>query len=122
MMISEERQQKHTGGRPKKQVKRESITGVRFTKIEYYVVKQKASKAGLGITSYIRQMALHGKVIARMDEEETQIARQFTGIANNLNQLTKKAHQEGLLTAVMLFEGYRNLFDEFLKRFQKNDK
>ena len=106
-MISEERTSKHTGGGPKKAVKREIIKGVRFTKVEYFVIKQKASKAGIGITIYIREMALEGQVIARLNEEERQFVRQLVGMANNLNQLTKKAHQEGLLTAMMMFEKYR---------------
>jgi len=120
-MISEKEQLKHIGGRPKKAVKRETVTGVRFTKAEYYVVKQKASKAGQKISLYIRQMALQGKIIARMSDEERHFVRQLSGMANNLNQLTKKAHQEGLLTAVLMFEKYKNLFEELLTNM-KNDK
>ena len=117
-MISEERTSKHTGGRPKKSVTREIIKGVRFTKVEYFVIKQKASKAGIGITLYIRQMALQGKIISRLNEEERQFVRQLVGMANNLNQLTKKAHQEGLLTALMMFEKYRKQIDELLEKLK----
>ena len=119
-MISDESKIKHAGGRPKKQVKREIIKGVRFTKVEYYVIQQKALKAGIGITLYIREMALQGKLIARLNEEERQFVRQLVGIANNLNQLTKKGHQEGLLTAVLHFEKYRKIIDEVLQKL--NDK
>jgi len=117
-MIREETKIKHSGGRPKKLVKREIITGVRFTKAEYYVVKQKASKSGIGITLYIRQMALQGKIISRLNEEERQFVRQLIGIANNINQLTKKGHQEGFLTAVLMFEKYRKLIDELLEKLK----
>ena len=68
------------------------------------------------MTTYIRQMAINGKITPRMNEEERQFVRQLVGMANNLNQLTKKAHQEGLLTAVLMFEKYRNLVDELLKK------
>jgi hypothetical protein len=119
-MISEETQIKHKGGRPKKLVHRK-VTSLRLSKVEHYIIKSKARNAGLSMTTYVRQMAINGKITAKMDEEERQFVRQFVGIANNLNQLTKKAHQEGLLTAVMFFEKYSNLFDEFLKRF-KNDQ
>ena len=37
--------EKHSGGRPKKVVKRELVTGVRYTKAEYFILKQKANKA-----------------------------------------------------------------------------
>ncbi|MGI8581193.1 MAG: plasmid mobilization protein [Chitinophagaceae bacterium] len=117
-MIKEETKIKHNGGRPRKQVKREIIKGVRFTKVEYYVIKQKASKSGMGSSLYIRQMALQGKVISLLNEEERQFVRQLIGIANNLNQLTKKGHQEGFLTAVLMFEKYRKLIDELLEKLK----
>ena len=118
-MISEKEQSKHTGGRPKKSVKRETVTGVRFTKAEYYVVKQKASKSGQKISLYIRQMALQGKIIARMSDEERHFVRQLSGMANNLNQLTKKAHQEGLLTAVLMFEKHKELVEGLLEKYER---
>ena len=117
-MISEERQIiKHKGGRPRKPVNR-VVTSLRLTKMELYVIKSKATKAGLRITAYIRQMAINGKVTARLNEEERQFVRELVGIANNLNQLTKKGHQEGLLTAVLMFEKYRNMIDELLEKLR----
>ena len=64
-------------------------------------------------------MALNGKIISRLNEEERLFVRQLIGIANNLNQLTKKGHQEGLLTAVLMFEKYKNLMDELLEKLKK---
>jgi len=116
MMESEKR---HSGGRPRKIIKRESGTGIRFTKAEYFVIKQKAFKAGMCVTSYIREMALNGNVTARASEEERHFIRQLMGISNNLNQLAKKAHQEGLLTAIMHFEKYRNTIDELLEKLKR---
>ena len=118
IMVREETKIRHRGGRPTKQVKRDIIKGIRFTKVEYYVVKQKASKSGNGITDYIRQMALHGKIISRLNEEERQFVRQLIGVANNINQLTKKGHQEGFLTAVLMFEKYRKLIDNLLEKLK----
>jgi len=114
-----ESEKRHSGGRPKKLIKRESATGVRFTKTEYFVIKQKALKAGMHVTSYIREMALKGNVTARASEEERHFIRQLIGISNNLNQLAKKAHQEGLLTAIMHFEKYRNTIDELLEKLKQ---
>jgi selenophosphate synthase len=114
-----ESEKRHAGGRPKKVIKRESATGVRFTKAESFVVKQKALKAGMRVTNYIREMALNGSVTARTNEEERHFIRQLIGISNNLNQLTKKAHQEGLLIAVMHFEKYRNIIDELLEKLKR---
>ena len=119
-MVSEQRQIiKHKGGRPRKAIQR-TVTSLRLTKVELYVIKSKASKAGLRVTAYIRQMAINGKVTARLNEQERQFVRELVGIANNLNQLTKKGHQEGLLTAVFHFEKYRKIIDELLEKL--NDK
>ena len=51
-MTSDETITTHSGGRPKKPVKRDIVKGIRFTKSEFYVVKQKAAKAGIGISSF----------------------------------------------------------------------
>ena len=120
-MKIEETRKKHLGGRPKKDVKKQVVTAVRFAKTEYFVVKQKALKAGLRVTVYIRLMALKGQVNAKMNEEERQFVRELIRMSNNINQLAKKAHQEGLLKAMLFFETYRNQLDAFLKRI-KDDK
>lgn len=115
-MISEEREIKHSGGRPTKSVKRDIIKGIRFTKVEYYVVKQKASKAGKNITAYIRHVSLQQKIQLSLSEEERHFVRQLIGMANNLNQLTKKAHQEGLQEIAIVLEQYKKLMDELLEK------
>lgn len=112
------KEEKHSGGRPKKAIKREAATGVRFTRAEYYIVKQKASKAGYRITQYIRIMALEGQVIARLNSTEKELIPQLIGMANNLNQLTKKAHKESLLKALLFFEKYRDELDRILNRLR----
>ena len=66
-------------------------------------------------------MALQGKIISRLSEEERQFVRQLIGMANNLNQLTKKGHQKGFITAVLMFEKYKNLMDELLEKLKVND-
>ena len=66
-------------------------------------------------------MALQGKIISRLTEEERQFVRQLIGMANNLNQLTKMGHQEGFITSVLMFEKYKNVIDELLEKLKKND-
>jgi hypothetical protein len=118
-MEAKKRLKEEKNGRPKKPVKRETTTGIRFSKAEYFVIKQKASKSGLRMTAYIRQMALQGQVIAKMNDEERQFVRDLVGMSNNINQLAKKAHQEGLLKALLLFETYRDQLDLLLQRIKK---
>ncbi|HEU5053053.1 MAG TPA: hypothetical protein VFT78_08060 [Hanamia sp.] len=120
-MTSEAMKIKQKNGRPKKAVKKEIVRSIRFSKTEYFIVKQQASNSGLKITVYIRKMALHGKIIPRLNEEERQIVRQLIGMAKNLNQLAKIGHQEGFITAVLMFEKYKNFMDELLNKLKRND-
>jgi hypothetical protein len=106
------------GGRPKKVIKREAATGIRFTKTEYFIVKQKATKAGMKITAYVRTMAVEGYVKARPHPVDKQLEKQLAGMANNINQLTKLAHQKGLLTALLFFEKLKGELHHILNRLR----
>lgn len=112
-------QKKGKGGRPLAPVKRQKIVSVRFTKTEHFIAIQKAEKARLSLSDYIRESAIHAFVKARFSEEDRHFYRQFTGLANNINQMAKLAHQEGLLSALFRFENDLNQIDEALKRFKK---
>jgi DNA primase len=48
--------------------------------------------------------------------EEREFTRKLIGMANNLNQLAKACHQEGLLQTMVYFENYRSELDEILKK------
>ena len=110
---------KKAPGRPKKIVKRELTTGIRFTRIEDTLIRQKAKTAGLSVTNYIRKMAIYGGVKARFTDEDRQLLRQFVGTSNILNELVKIAQQQGSLTAHTYFEIYRNQFDELINRLKR---
>ena len=109
---------KKKAGRPVKMVKKEVRAGVRYSKAEYFVIREKALKAGLTASEYIRQVTITGQVKSRLSGEEMVFVRQLIGMANNLNQLAKACHQEGLLQAMVYFEGYRNQLDEILKKLK----
>jgi hypothetical protein len=117
MIVSEERKIKHEGRRPKNANNRVVNKRIGFTETEYFTVEQNASRAGIKISSYIRQMALTGKITPRLNEEERHFVTQLIGMANNLNQLTKLGHEDGIVTAAMMFEKYRKQIDELLKKF-----
>ena len=106
------------GGRPKKVIKREAATGVRFTKSEYFIVKQKASKAGMKITVYVRTMAVEGLVKARPHPVDKALEKQLSGMANNINQITKLAHQQGMLSALLFFEKLKEELHHILNKLR----
>jgi len=94
----EEKKQKGKGGRPIKEEsqKRSYRIGLRFSMAEKVSLKQKAERAGLTPSEYIRQASLKGRIIPAPGAEELKAYRELTGIANNLNQLTKEAHKQNL--------------------------
>ena len=109
---------KKKAGRPAKIIKKDIRACVRFSKTEYFVIREKASKAGLKASEYMRHIAINGQVKPRLADEERQFVRQLIGMANNLNQLTKACHQQGLLQAMIYFERYRDHLDEILGKLK----
>lgn len=105
-------------GRPEKIIKKEIRACVRFSKTEYFVIREKASKAGQKVSEYMRHIAINGQVKPRLADEEREFIRQLIRMANNLNQLTKACHQQGLLQAMIYFERYRNRLDETLGKLK----
>lgn len=118
-MEERESGRKKKAGRPAKTVKKEIRACVRYTKIEYFIIKEKAGKANLNVSEYIRQLSIHGKVNARLSQEEQTWIRQLIGMANNLNQLAKACHQQGISQALISFEWYRTELDELFKKLKQ---
>ena len=68
--------------------------------------------AGKKPSHFLRELLLHGKVVAARTQEDRQQIRMLEGGCNNLNQLTKMAHQQGF----SLLKGkIMDLLDEFNK-------
>ncbi len=106
------------GGRPKKAVIRTRTTGIRFSHTELFIVREKAKTAGLNLTAYIRQVAVETKVQTRMTAEERLFVRQLIGFSNNINQIARACHQEGVLKALLYFENFRIQIDQLLKNLK----
>jgi predicted molibdopterin-dependent oxidoreductase YjgC len=109
---------KKKAGRPVQDVKKDVRAAVRFSALEYYLVKQKATRSGLTISSYIRQTAISAKVISRLTTEEVHFVRQLIGMSNNINQIARTCHSQGLFEAMAYFEQYRTQLDEILLKLQ----
>lgn len=104
-----ERSLRSKGGRPVKKVKKDSGIRVRLSKTEYFMIEQKSKQAGVRISDWFRQAAKSAKVSPRLNPEELKIFRTLAGMANNLNQLTKLSHEQGLL---IFQKKCRTLIDE----------
>ncbi len=113
---------KHKGGAPKKRIKREKDMRVRLTATERFLIENKAKEAGMIASVWFRAAAKTAKVIPRLKPEDLRIMRMLAGMANNLNQMTKLAHKDGILSIARKCNELLTEIDEALKYFNSNDR
>ena len=73
-------------------------------------------------STWIRASAKSAKIIPRLTADERRILWMLAELSNNLNQLTKLAHQLGLLRVVRQCEQILKEVDETFKRLNRNDR
>ncbi len=85
------------GGRPVKGAaeKLKYRITVKMATEDYYLVKSKAKSAGVSTSEFIRGCITEGGVKERLTKEHGDLIRKLCGMANNLNQLSRKANAEG---------------------------
>ena len=99
---------RNKGGRPKavKGKARTKTISTRLTLAEWI------ADAGKKPSHFLRELLMHGKVVAARTQEDRQQIRMLEGGCNNLNQLAKMAHQQGFS---FLKGKIMDLLDEFNK-------
>ena len=78
---------------------------VKFSKIDYETLRTRSRKANRRLAEYIRESALKSEVVQPRTEADLKEYRTLVGMANNLNQLTKMAHQDGIIYLYSPIEG-----------------
>lgn len=71
-----------------------SVT-VKFSKPDYEKLRHRSKSTNRTLAEYIRDAAFDARMVAKHSAEDAAIIRHLTGMANNLNQLTKLSHQTG---------------------------
>lgn len=108
------------GGRPAKSLaeKRKYRLSLKLNTKEYFELKSKAKTAGKNRCDFLRELILSGEVIGRFSAEQIDILRKIGGMVNNLKQVAKLAHVQGVwfveTTATKLVEE----LDGLLKRIK----
>ncbi len=108
---------KKNTGRPPLPIKREKAIGIRLTEAERFIIVERARRTGMNFTTYIRQMAITGKIIDRLTEEDRQILRQLIQMSGSVSELVKMASDEGMLKAMFHYDGLRNRMDNLIDQF-----
>ncbi|MDR2936208.1 MAG: MobC family plasmid mobilization relaxosome protein [Rikenellaceae bacterium] len=87
-------------GRPAKDDKKLSRSiNLKLTEDDYKAIAQKAADIGMKPTQYARQMTLDGRIKSRYTKEELDLRRKIAGMANNLNQVARRANRDGFQEA-----------------------
>ena len=91
------RERTNKGGRPVKEVteKLKYRVTVKMATEDYYLLKSKVKSAGVSTSEFIRGCITEDGVKARLSKEHGDLIRKLCGMANNLNQLARKANAEG---------------------------
>lgn len=71
------------------------VVSVRLTDEQYQTVMENCRISGRKLSDYWRHALLNAKVTAIATPEDMAILRQIGSMANNLNQLAKKANEAG---------------------------
>ena len=105
---------RNKGGRPKtvKGKARTKTISTRLTLAEWKAVMKRITDVGKKPSHFLRELLLHGKVVAARTQEDRRQIRMLEGGCNNLNQLAKMAHQQGFPRTK---ERITALLDEFNK-------
>jgi predicted RNA-binding protein with PIN domain len=103
-------------GRPKKARKQEKHIGYAVTMAQYFIIQQKAAKANVNMSDYMRQTAIFGYVKARWTAEERQMVKELIDMSNDIHQLADLASKEGAAGTALYFTNTRNTIDEIIKK------
>ena len=116
--------EKNKGGRPhKKDLQlRKKVVSTRVTELEFLTLKREAKECHLSMSDFIYQFIKQGEVIKIDSQDNSDIIRKLTGQSNNLNQLTKIAHTNSILSRIPQFIELKNDIQESIKQILDDRK
>ncbi len=85
------------GGRPRKldgEKMKYKVT-VKMSTVEYYSLIGKSKEAGISQSEFVRQSIMNTTIVQRLTPELNAEIRKLSGMANNLNQIARKANALG---------------------------
>ena len=107
-------------GRPTKQLgeKMNYHINVKMGTIEYYTLKAKSKEAGVNFSECVRQLIKRGYVRQRLTPELYDHVRKLSGMANNLNQIARKANTLGYSDARLEYLHLAGKIDNLLNQIR----
>ena len=89
---------RNSGGRPRaaKGKARTKTLSTKLSVAEWKIVMKRIADAGKRPSVYLREVLLASRVVAARTQEDRRQIRMLEGGCNNLNQLARLAHQQGV--------------------------
>jgi hypothetical protein len=111
---------KYKNGRPAKRLgeKMAYHINVKMGTIDYYTLKAKAREADVSFSECIRQLIGRGYVKQRLSPELHGHIRKLSGMANNLNQIARKANAAGYSDARLEYLHLAGKIDNLLNQIR----
>ncbi len=113
---------RNENGRPKlatTQVRKHRIE-VRFATVEYYALKAKAKEVGMSISELIRAAIQNCTIKERLSATHLRLITQLTGMANNLNQIARRANVAGYAAAKNESETLAKSIDNVINKIEND--
>ena len=98
-----------------------SVT-VKFSKPDYEMLRRRSKNANRTLAEYIRESAFEARIVAKHSAEDAAVIRNLTGMANNLNQLTKLSHQTGFYRTKNAVVELLNKLKEVLSDYKRTER
>ena len=95
---------------------------VKFSKIDYETLRTRSRKANRRLAEYIRESALQSEVMQPRTEADMKEYRTLVGMANNLNQLAKLSHQEGIYYTSLQLDRLLVEISDIVRAYKQIDK
>ncbi len=116
------RKNRNKDGRPRLSFtqKKDYKVSVKFAADEYYALIEKARKAGTTISALVRAALQECDIKERLGSSHLKIILQLTGMANNLNQIARRANAAGYLSAKKDTETLAKSIDELIKSIEND--
>lgn len=108
------------GGRPEKiaGLKKTYRVNVKMATNDYYTLKAKAREAGITISECMRRCIRETTILQRISPEILDHIRKLSGMANNLNQIARKANAQGYSSTRREFIFLADKIDNLLDRIR----
>ena len=100
--------------------KRSDFVG--YSKKDYELLEVRSKKAKKRLAEYVRESALLSEVVLPRTEADMKEYRTLVGLANNLNQLTKMAHQDGIIYLYSPIIGLLGEITNMVRMYKQDSK